>query len=92
MTIDDERAQIRAVQQACDTQAWLYAESGMSEGIVPVHYQPALGDNSERIFARIVRLWSDIDRPNAMIMLPDSPAGVGAFRRCRHTSINVALA
>ena len=87
--IDAER--IHAVTEACDKEAWLFAESGGTKGYVQVVYRPSRRQTSEQIFARVVRLWRAIDRPNAQISLVNVGNAQGAVRRAKNTPINLTL-
>ncbi|MDD7465876.1 MAG: hypothetical protein PUK59_06555 [Actinomycetaceae bacterium] len=87
--IDTEK--VMAVQRACDENVWLYAESGGEEGIVPVIYKVSRRHTSEEIFARIVRLWHAIDRPNTEIRLAASDLAEGVLRRAKNTTIRVSI-
>ncbi|MDY5589776.1 MAG: hypothetical protein SPF30_07505 [Arcanobacterium sp.] len=83
---------VMAVQRACDSNAWLYAESGGTEGVVPVMYKASRRHTSEDIFARVVRLWHAIDRPNVTIQLPTSDLAAAVIRRAKNSAIQVVLA
>lgn len=86
-----DREKIVAVQTACDEAAWLFAESGKEQGIVDVRYLPSRRHTSEQIFARLVRLWDAIDRPNARILLINQYHAEAAFRRTKNTAMQIRL-
>ena len=82
---------VAEVQRVCDQRAALYACSGGMKGIVPLLYQPQVDENSEHIFAALVRSWYAVDRPNALLQLPDSTRARGAVRRSKHADMRVVI-
>ncbi|MCI6573644.1 MAG: hypothetical protein PT944_00945 [Actinomycetaceae bacterium] len=91
MRVQIDPGKVAAVQRACDKNAWLYAESGGKDGIVPVIYKVSRRHTSEEIFARIVRLWHAIDRPNVQIQLVASELAQGVLRRTKNTAIRMRI-
>jgi transaldolase len=77
------------VQRACDLFADLYAESDGKAGFVSFEVTPRLAHDAAGTAAEARRLWSVIDRPNAMIKIPATEAGIAALEEVIFAGINV---
>jgi len=82
IAIDDVRA-------AADVLATIYDRTKGAEGFVSLEVYPALADDADGTLAAARELWARIDRPNAMIKIPATAAGVEATRRAIADGINV---
>jgi transaldolase len=58
-------------------------------GYVSLEAAPALAHDADATVAAARQLWARVDRPNAMIKIPATPAGVDAIRRVTADGINV---
>jgi transaldolase len=56
---------------------------------VSLEVAPALAHDADATVAAARELWARVDRPNAMIKIPATPAGVDAIRRVTADGINV---
>ncbi len=77
------------VRRACDLFAQLYQDSGCQAGYVSFEVSPALAHDAAGTVAAAKRLWASIDRPNAMIKIPATEAGVNALEEVIYAGINV---
>ncbi|WP_426103986.1 transaldolase [Massilia sp. TSP1-1-2] len=77
------------VQRACDLFAPLYAESDGKAGFVSFEVAPCLAHDAAGTVADSARLWAAIDRPNAMIKIPATEAGIAALEQVIFAGINV---
>ena len=77
------------IRKACDLLAATYAESAGSAGFVSFEVSPTLANDTAGTLAAARRLWSEIDRPNAMIKIPATPAGIEAIAAAIAEGINV---
>ncbi|RIX42044.1 MAG: transaldolase [Rhodocyclales bacterium GT-UBC] len=77
------------IQRACDLFAPLYAETGGRAGFVSFEVSPGLADDAAGTFAAAQRLWQQIERPNAMIKIPATPAGLIAIADAIAAGINI---
>ena len=77
------------VQRACDLFAPLYAISDGKAGFVSFEVSPRLAHDVAGTVADARRLWAAIDRPNAMIKIPATEAGVAALEEVIFAGINV---
>ncbi|MDT0203637.1 transaldolase [Nocardioides sp. AE5] len=85
LTTDDVRA-------ACDVLAEVHA-GAPADGRVSIEVEPGLAHDTEGTIDQAVMLWSRVDRPNAMIKIPATPAGLPAITAAtaRGISVNVTL-
>src|SRR5690606_38067026 len=77
------------VQAAADLFLPLYRATGGSDGFVSLEVSPHLADDTAGTIAEGRRLWEAFDRPNAMIKVPGTRAGLPAIRQLLVEGINV---
>lgn len=75
--------------RACDVLARVYESSGGTEGYVSHEVSPLLAMDEWATIEEASRLWKAIDRPNALIKIPATDAGLRAIRRCLAEGIKV---
>jgi transaldolase len=88
-----EALAVADVRAACDTFADLHQRTGGLEGQVSLEVSPALANDTAATIHEAERLWAAVDRPNAMIKIPGTEAGLPAITRCiaDGISVNVTL-
>jgi transaldolase len=84
-----EALAIEDVQVAADVLAPVLKQAGGAEGFVSLEVAPELADDADGTVTAARELWARVDRPNAMIKIPATPAGVDAIRRVTADGINV---
>ena len=86
LTTDDVRA-------ACDILAPVFASTGGRDGRVSIEVDPRLAHNTEATIEQARELWTLVDRPNAMIKIPATTAGLPAITNtlAAGISVNVTL-
>lgn len=84
-----EALAIPDIQAACDALAPLYDASRGDKGFVSFEVSPRLSHDAPGTVAAAKRLWAKIDRPNAMIKIPATEAGIKAIRAAIAAGINV---
>lgn len=84
-----ESLAVADVQAACDVFMPLYRQSGGTDGFVSLEVSPALANDTEGTISQAARLWAAIGRPNAMIKIPGTRAGLPAITRSIAAGINV---
>ncbi|XPP25863.1 MAG: transaldolase [Leucobacter sp.] len=95
--LDAEAAAIelscRDVADACDVLAEVYRASGGRDGRVSLEVSPALAHDAAATVAQARELWARVDRPNAMIKIPATEAGLEAITEviAAGISVNVTL-
>ncbi len=77
------------IQATCDLTASIYRDSNGLDGYVSLEVSPALANDAAGTIENAKRLWAAINRPNAMIKVPATPAGVIAFEELITSGINV---
>ena len=77
------------IRKACDLFAPRYAQSEGRAGYVSFEVSPSLADDAAGTLAAARRLWAEIDRPNAMIKIPATRAGMQAIADAIAEGINV---
>ncbi|MGH7579329.1 MAG: transaldolase [Gemmatimonadales bacterium] len=88
-----EALAVADVRVACDVFAELHRRTGGLDGHVSLEVAPTLANDTEATIQETGRLWAAVDRPNAMIKIPGTEAGLPAITRCiaDGISVNVTL-
>jgi transaldolase len=81
------------LQRACDTLAPVFERTDGRDGFVSVEVDPELADDTENSVAEAREWVKRIDRPNLLVKIPATKAGLPAIRKCigEGISINVTL-
>ncbi|RMG91951.1 MAG: transaldolase [Chloroflexi bacterium] len=77
------------IQKACDLFAELYELSDGEDGYVSLEVSPHLAHDTEGTVAEAKRLFTAVSRPNVMIKVPATPAGIPAIRQLIADGVNV---
>ena len=77
------------IRCACDMLRPLYEASRGNAGFVSFEISPRLAHDAEGTIEAARRVWSEINRPNAMIKIPATPAGLEAVFESIAAGINV---
>jgi transaldolase / glucose-6-phosphate isomerase len=80
---------IADIQQACDAFANVYATSNGSDGYVSLEVSPLLAHDTQGTIENAKRLWQRVDRPNLMVKIPGTNAGVPAIEECIYSGLNI---
>ncbi|MEO8295925.1 MAG: transaldolase [Gemmatimonadota bacterium] len=88
-----ESIAVADVRSACDVFRPLYDRTEGEHGLVSLEVSPGIANNTEATTNEARRLWKEVNRPNAMIKIPGTQAGLGAISACLAdgVSINVTL-
>jgi transaldolase len=84
-----EALAVADVRAACDAFMPLYQESGGTDGFVSLEVSPTLANDTEGTIHEAERLREAVGRPNAMIKIPGTRAGLPAITHCIAAGINV---
>jgi transaldolase len=84
-----ESLAIQDVQEAADVLRPVHDETDGADGFVSIEVAPELAHDTEATVADVRRLWHAVNRPNAMVKIPGTPAGWPAIERCLHDGINI---
>lgn len=77
------------INAAADVLRPLYDESGGGDGFVSLEVSPALAHDTAATVAEARRLYTTLNRPNVMIKVPATPAGMPAVRELIGAGINI---
>lgn len=86
-----EQIAIADIQGACDRFRPLYDESDGRDGFVSIEVEPHLANDTDGTNASVRRLWLAVDRPNVMVKIPGTEAGVPAIRDSLAEGININI-
>ncbi|WP_047867141.1 bifunctional transaldolase/phosoglucose isomerase [Sphingomonas paucimobilis] len=84
-----EALAVQDIQDAADTLQPVYERLNRTDGYVSLEVSPYLAESTEETVAEAQRLWRQIDRPNLMIKVPGTQAGVPAIRQLIEDGINI---
>jgi transaldolase len=84
-----ERLAVDDIRDAADVLRPVYDSASMRDGYVSIEVSPTLANDTEGTITEARRLWAAIDRPNVMIKVPGTPAGVPAIKTLISEGINV---
>src|SRR5579862_1824303 len=84
---------IQDIQSACDAFAGVFTSSGGNDGFVSLEVSPLLANDTDGTIAMVEDLSKRVNRPNVMIKIPGTKAGIPAIEEAiyRGYSINVTL-
>src|SRR3954447_8281090 len=84
-----ESVAVRDVQAACDAFRPLYDQTDGRDGFVSLEVSPQLAHDTDATTKDAERLWRAVSRPNAMIKIPGTHAGLGTITASIAAGINV---
>ena len=84
-----EAIAVADLQTACDLFAPVYEGAAGHDGLVSIEVSPALANDTRATIHEAERLWRAVGRPNAMIKIPGTRAGLPAITHCIGQGINV---
>jgi transaldolase len=81
------------VQQACDVFSGTWEATNGVDGRVSLEVDPTLARDTEATVAQALDLWKAVDRPNLLVKIPATEAGLPAITRAlsEGVSVNVTL-
>ncbi|MFT4087662.1 MAG: transaldolase [Gordonia sp. (in: high G+C Gram-positive bacteria)] len=81
------------VRSACDVFEQVYADSDGVDGRVSIEVDPRHANDTEATVKQAIELWNLVDRPNTLIKIPATKAGLPAITRviAEGISVNVTL-
>jgi transaldolase len=78
-------------QKVADLLHPLYEQTGGQDGFVSIEVSPYLAHDTEKTLAEVRRFWHTIARPNLMVKIPSTPAGIPAIRQALSEGININI-
>ncbi|MCV7226866.1 transaldolase [Mycolicibacterium komossense] len=81
------------VRNACDVFAEVFRASGGVDGRVSIEVDPRLAHDTDKTILQAIELWKIVDRPNVLIKIPATKAGLPAITAviAEGISVNVTL-
>src|SRR5580765_92984 len=86
-----ERLAIEDIQMAADVLRGVYDETGGADGYVSFEVSPHLAHDTQATIKEAKRLRAAVDRPNVMIKVPATPAGLPAIEELIAEGVNVNI-
>ncbi|MGO9459522.1 MAG: bifunctional transaldolase/phosoglucose isomerase [Rhodomicrobium sp.] len=88
-----EHLAIADIRAAAEVLRQVYEETRARDGYVSLECSPYLANNTEATVREALHLWAAVDRPNLMVKVPATPAGIPAIRQLigRGLNINITL-
>ncbi len=84
-----EALALRDIRNAADVLRPVYDRTGGADGFVSVEVSPDLAHDTDGTVEEARRLWRSTDRPNVMIKVPATKAGIPAIERLIGEGVNV---
>jgi transaldolase len=79
------------VRRAADLLRSAYDDSGGRDGFVSFECTPDLADDTQTTIEQALELWGRLDRPNVMIKVPATEAGIPAIEELTASGVNVNI-
>lgn len=88
-----EHLAIADIRAAAEVLRPVYERTQGRDGYISLECSPYLANDTEATVQEALRLWAAVDRPNLMVKVPATPAGIPAIRRltARGLNINITL-
>lgn len=80
---------VEDIRAACDLFRPLYEQTDGVDGYVSLEVSPYLANDTEGTISQAKHLWQTVNRPNLMIKIPSTKAGIPAVRQVIAAGINV---
>jgi transaldolase len=77
------------IQRACDLFRGVYDAAGGADGFVSLEVSPELAHDADATVEEARRLWSAVGRPNLMVKVPGTDAGIPAIEALIAEGMNV---
>jgi transaldolase/glucose-6-phosphate isomerase len=86
-----EALAVSDIKAAADTLRPVFDQTGGKDGFVSLEVSPYLANDTETTIAEARRLWKMVDKPNLMIKVPGTKAGVPAVRQLVEDGLNINI-
>ena len=86
-----EHLAIADIRAAADVLRPVYDSTHGRDGYVSLECSPYLANDTEATVAEALRLWAAVDRPNLMVKVPATPAGIPAIRQLTGRGLNINI-
>jgi transaldolase len=86
-----EKLAVDDVSRSADIFRSVFDATGGGDGFVSIEVGPKLANDTEGSIREARRLWTECNRPNVMVKIPGTAAGVPAIRQCLAEGININI-
>jgi transaldolase/glucose-6-phosphate isomerase len=80
---------VEDIRSAADVFLPLYEATNGGDGFVSIEVDPRLADDTEATIQEVNRIWKSVNRPNVMVKIPATSAGIPAIEESIGRGINV---
>jgi transaldolase/glucose-6-phosphate isomerase len=80
---------IADIQHAADVFKPVYRKTGGVDGYVSIEVTPTLAHDTAGTITEAQRIWKTVNRPNLMVKIPATAAGVPAIEECIADGLNI---
>lgn len=82
---------IKDIRTVADMLRPIYDQTSGQDGYVSLEVSPDLAHDTEGTLSEVRRFWKMVDRPNLMVKIPATPAGLPAIRQALSEGININI-
>jgi transaldolase len=86
-----EEIAVKDVQDACDILRTVYDSTNGLDGYVSIEVSPYFANNTERTMIEARRLFTKVNRPNCLVKIPGTKAGIPAIEQMLYEGININI-
>lgn len=86
-----EHLAIADIRAAADVLRPVYDETQGRDGYISLECSPYLANDTEATVGEALRLWAAVQRPNLMVKVPATPAGIPAIRQLTGRGLNINI-
>jgi transaldolase len=86
-----EKLAVEDVCRSADIFRSVFDATRGGDGFVSIEVGPKLANDTEGSIREARRLWTECNRPNVMVKIPGTAAGVPAIRQCLAEGININI-
>ncbi|HUF52702.1 MAG TPA: transaldolase [Dehalococcoidia bacterium] len=93
VTLDEvfDALTVTDVAGSCDAFLPIYERTEGHDGFASLEVSPAIADDTDATIRDAKRLFAALDRPNAMIKIPGTEAGLPAIEECLAAGLNINI-
>jgi transaldolase len=86
-----DELQITDVQLAADLFREVFDRTNGDDGYVSIEVSPLIANDTEATIREARRIWEAVNRPNVMVKIPGTSAGIPAIETCLSEGININI-